>query len=146
MLTVIVRSVMSEEKKQKLKEYQKNCCQKQKKDFFALYKMRKVLDFNKEYVFKNESDKNIEPLFIDNIVINKTVLSKKELYGNKGVYKNYIGYNLIYIKPLYIKLPKVCVLIKHDKDNKVLSFLADNKNYCKNVKIIKTILKYFQSM
>ena len=36
MLTVIVTSVMSEEKKQKLKEYQKNCCQKQKKRLFYI--------------------------------------------------------------------------------------------------------------
>ena len=95
--------------------------------------MRKALDFNKEYVFKNEFDKNIEPIFIDNIVINKIVLSRKELYVNKGVHKNYVGYNLVYIKPLYIKLPKMCVLIKHFKDNKVLSFLVNDKNYCKNV-------------
>ena len=48
--------------------------------------MKKVLDFNKEYVIKNEFDKNIEPIFIDSIDISKTVLSKKEPYGNKGVY------------------------------------------------------------
>ena len=34
MLTVIFTSVMSEEKK--LKEYQKNCCQKQKKRLFCI--------------------------------------------------------------------------------------------------------------
>ena len=74
--------------------------------------MKEVLDFNKEYVIKNEFDKNIEPIFIDSIDLNKTVLSKKEPYGNKGAYKyKYIGNNLGYIKPLYIKLPKMWILV-----------------------------------
>ena len=60
--------------------------------FITWYKDgKKSLDFDGIDIIENKFDKDNQPIIIDKIEI-RIVLSKKELYGNKGSYKHYIGY------------------------------------------------------
>ena len=83
---------MSEENKQRLKEYQKNYCKAKKisiKKNFLFYlhgiKMnKKVLIFDKQCIEKNAFNRNKIPISIDKVETRRIVLSKKDLYGKKG--------------------------------------------------------------
>ena len=63
------------------------------------------------------------------------MLSKKYSYGNKGVFKYFIGYDghKIGITTLYIILPQMNVSTKYFKDSIGLNFLVNDK---------KVLLKY----
>ena len=57
---------------------------------------------------KNDFYKNIKVSKIDNIDINKTLVSKEEPSGKKNSFKYFIGYNdNDVIRPLCIKLPQM---------------------------------------
>ena len=81
--------------------------------------------------------KNKIPSNIDEIDIDKILVSKKELYGTKKSSKYFIGYNDDYdvIRSLCIKLPKMIGCIKCFDSNKTMSFkVIDNtllKRYTK---------------
>ena len=57
---------------------------------------------------KNDFYKNIKVSKIDNIDINKTLVSKEEPSGTKNSFKYFIGYNdNDVMRPLCIKLPQM---------------------------------------
>ena len=92
----------------------------------------KSINFGDKNSYKNKK------LFkIDNIDVNKILVSKKESYGKKNSFKYYIGYNDgdDVIRPLSIKLPQMIGYVKHFDSNKTMSFkVIDNellKNYNK---------------
>ena len=78
---------------------------------------------------------------IDDLDVNRILISKKEPYGKKSSFKYFTGYNDNEdIRPLCIKLPKMIGYVKHFDSNKAMSFkVIDNK-------LLKSILKYGQEL
>ena len=66
---------------------------------------------------------------IDDISVNKILVSKKEPYGKESSLKYFIGYNdNDTIRSLCIKLPQMIGYVKHFDSNKAMSFqVIDNK-------------------
>ena len=87
------------------------------------------MNFGDEKINKSTFYKNKKLFKIDDIDINKILVSKKESYGKKNSFKCYIGYNNDnVITPLCIKLPQMIGYVKHFDSNKTMSFkVIDNK-------------------
>ena len=67
-------------------------------------------------------DKNKKTFDIDDIHINKILISKKVSYGKNNSFKYFIGYNdNDIIKPLYLELPQMTSYINkfNDKETKI---------------------------
>ena len=81
---------------------------------------------------------------IDNIDVNKILVSKKEIYGKYNSFKYFIGYNdYDVIKPLYLELSQMIGYInKFDKNTITMSLKVKDKKLFKNYnKIWKKIEK-----
>ena len=120
---------MSEENKQRLKEYQKKYCRSKK---WARYKKKeKALIFGEDCINNNAFHKNKRTISIDKVDIKRRVLSKKDLYGNKSLFKYIIRYTYIgnvFIIPLFIRLPQVNGYVKYfDNSNKYIRFKVHHK-------------------
>ena len=83
----------------------------------------------KNIIFKDESsnksnfDKNKKLSKIDDIDVNKILVSKKELYSKKSSFKYFIEYNDDgVIRSLCIKLPQMIGYVKCFESNKTMSF------------------------
>ena len=77
--------------------------------------------------------KNKKVLQIDDIDVNKILVSKKEPYGTKNALKYFIGYNdNDVIRPLCLKLPQMTGYAKKFNENTTMSFRANNKHLLKN--------------
>ena len=75
---------------------------------------------------------------MNDIDVNKILVSKKESYGTKNSLKYFIGYNdSDVIGPLCIILPQMIGYVEHFDSNKTMSFkFSDNKllnKYKKNM-------------
>ena len=81
----------------------------------------------KSIFYKNKAIKNIE-----DINVNKILLSKKEPYGNKNSFKYFIGYydNDI-IRSLCIRLPQMTGYSRKFDENATMSFIVKNKQLLK---------------
>lgn len=88
----------------------------------------KVLIFNKHYIAKNIFHRCKEPVTINKADI-KNSLSKNYLYGNKGAFKYFIGFDDYKndIIPLYIMLPQVKTCVKYFKNDKHMNLLVNDK-------------------
>ena len=66
---------------------------------------------------------------MNDIDLNKILVSKKESYGTKNSFKYFTGYNDgDVIRPLCIILPQMIGYVKHFDSNKAMSFkISDNK-------------------
>ena len=74
---------------------------------------------------------------IDDIDINKILVSKEEPYGTKNSFKYFIGYNdNDVIRPLYVKLPQMDGYVKKRDFNVTISFKIRNKQLLKKYKQI----------
>ena len=96
----------------------------------------KNIVFNDEKIKKSKFYKNKKLFKIDNIDINKILISKKEAYSKKSSIKYFIGYSdNDTIRPLCIKLPQMIEYVICFDSNKRMSFkVIDNKllkNYTK---------------
>ena len=60
--------------------------------------------FSDKKIEKSELYKNKKVNSIDDIDVNKILVSKKEPYGTKNSFKYFIGYNDNVIRPLCVKL------------------------------------------
>ena len=139
---------MSEEDKQRLKEHQINCRRSKKNNiiissvFFLIYiKMEsKILSYDKTCIDKNEFHKETNSVNTDEVEIDKIMLFDKTSYGNKGLFKYYIGYihkGKAFPSPLSIKLPHLTGYTKHfDNNNKYVNLLVNDK------KLFKITRKY----
>ena len=78
---------------------------------------------------------------LDDVDVNKILVSKKESYGTKKSSKYFVGYNDDDVsKPLFIKLPEVIGYVKHFDSNKTMSFkVIDNELLKKYNKIWENI-------
>ena len=74
---------------------------------------------------------------MDDIDVNKILVSKKESYGTKNLLKYFITYSDgDVIRPLCILLPQMTGYVKHFDSNKTISFKVSNNNLLKKYKKI----------
>ena len=70
---------------------------------------------------------------IDDIDVNKILVSKKESYGTKNSLKCFIGYNdNNVIRPLCIRLSRMTGYARKFDENGTMSFRVNNKHLLKN--------------
>ena len=89
----------------------------------------KSINFKSNF-YKSNFYKNKKLFNIHHLDIKKILVSKKESYGKKYLFKYYIGYNddNDVIRPLCIKLPQMIGYVKRFDSNKTMSFkVSDNK-------------------
>ena len=83
----------------------------------------KALFYGGECINKNAFHKKIEPIGIDKIEFKKIMLFDKTSYGNKGLFKYYIGYmHKSEAFPSYIKLLQLTGYSKYFNNNNYINF------------------------
>ena len=98
----------------------KNECKEHK---FWRQKKNKKSDF-----YKNKKIKSIE-----DIDVNKILISKKEPYGIKNSYKYFIGYNNNdVIRSLFVRFPQMTGYARKFDEYATMSFRVNNKQILKN--------------
>ena len=95
------------------------------------------ITFNDRKINKSNFYETKRLFKIDDIDIDKILISKKEPYGKKGSFKYFIAYEYHdYIGPLCIKLPQMIGYVKCFDNNKAMSFkIADYELLKKYTKI-----------
>ena len=104
----------------------------------------KSINFGNEKTEKKmEFYKNKNIFKINDIDVDKILVSKKESYGTNKSFNNFIGIvnsDNDNIKPLSINFPQMIGCVKHFKSNKTMSFnVTDNKPLKKYIKILKKL-------
>ena len=95
----------------------------------------KSIKFDNKKIEKSDFYKNKKIFNIDDIDVNKILVSKKEQYGKYNSFKYFIGYNdNDVIKPLYLELSQMTGYINKFNEHK-------NKNKNKNKNTITMSLK-----
>ena len=93
----------------------------------------KNINVNNKKIKKREIYKNRKVNSIDDIDVNKILVSKKEQYSTKNSFKYFIGYNdNDAIRPLCVRLPQMTGYAKKFDKNATMSFRANNKQILKN--------------
>ena len=89
----------------------------------------KSIDFDDKKVNESNFYKNKKLFNLNDIDVNKILVSKKESYGTKTSLKYFIGHNdEDAIRPLCIILPQMIGYVKHFDSNKTMTFkVSDNK-------------------
>ena len=81
---------------------------------------------------KSDFHKNKKITKIDDIDVNKILVSKEELYGTKNSFKYFIGYNdNDVVRPLCIKLSQMTGYVRKFEGNTTMSFKISNKQLLK---------------
>ena len=101
----------------------------------------KNINFDDKKINKSNFYKNKKLFSLNEIDVNKILVSKKESYGTKNSLKYFIGDNDgDVIRPLSIILPQMIGYVKHFGGNKTMSFkVSDNKLLKKYNKIWERI-------
>ena len=95
----------------------------------------KSIDFSNKNVEKSDFyNKNKKIFNIDDIDVNKILVSKKEPYGKNNSFIYFIGYNdNDVIRPLCLKLSKMTGYINKFDENKItMSLMVKDKQLLKN--------------
>ena len=97
----------------------------------------KSINFDDKKINKSSFYKNKKSFSLNDMDVNKILVSKKESYGTKTSLKYFIGYNDgDVIRPLCILFPQMIGYVKHFDSNKTMSFkVSDNKLLKKYKKI-----------
>ena len=97
----------------------------------------KSINFDDKKINKSTFYTNKKLFSLNEIDVNKKLVSKKESYGTKNSLKNFIGHNDgDVIRPLCILLPQMIGYVKHFDSYKAMSFkVSDNKLLKKYKKI-----------
>ena len=75
---------------------------------------------------------------IDDIDVNKILVSKKEPYETKNAFKYFIGYNDDdVVRPLCVRLPQITDYAKKFNENATMSFRVNNKQLLKSYNKVK---------
>ena len=94
---------------------------------------RKSANFDVKKIKKSDFYKNKKVTKIDDIDVNKILVSKEEPYGTKNSFKYFIGYNdNDVIRPLCVRLPQMTGYARKFDENATMSFRANNKQLLKN--------------
>ena len=89
---------------------------------------KKNINFNDKKIEKSDFYKNKKIKRINDIDVNKILVSKKEPYGTKNSYKYFIEYNdNDVIRPLCLRLPQMTGYTKKFNENATISFRVNNK-------------------
>ena len=81
---------------------------------------------------KSDFHKNKKITKIDDIDVNKILVSKEEPYGTKNSFKYFIGYNdNDVVRPLCIKLSQMTGYVRKFEGNTTMSFKISNKQLLK---------------
>ena len=100
---------------------------------------RKNINFNNKNIKKSDFyNKNKKIFNIDDIDVNKILVSKKEQYGKYNSFKYFIGYNDNgVIRPLYLFISQMTGYInKFDKNKITMSLMI------KDIQLLKNTIKY----
>ena len=93
----------------------------------------KGVNLEDKKVNKSNFYKNKKLFKIDDIDVNKILVSKKEPYGKESSFKYFIGYNdNDDIRPLCVKLPQMIGYAKYVDIYKTMSLQAIDRNLLKN--------------
>ena len=93
----------------------------------------KNINFDDKKIKKSDFHKNKKACQIDDIDVNKILVSKKEPYGKNNSLIYFIGYNDNYvIRPLCLRLPKITGYFKKFSENVTMTFRVNNKQCLKN--------------
>ena len=97
----------------------------------------KSINFDDKKINKSSFHKNKKLFSLNDIDVNKILVSKRESHGTKNSLKYFIGYNDgDVIRPLRILLPQMIGYVKHFDSNKTMFFkVSDNKLLKKYKKI-----------
>ena len=92
------------------------------------------INFDHKKIKKSEFYKNKKIFNINDIDVNKILVSKKEQYGKYNSFKYFIGYNdNDVIRPLYLRLSQMTGYInKFDKNKIRMSHMIKDKQLLKN--------------
>ena len=103
----------------------------------------KNVNFGDKKLKKSNFYKNKNVIKIDDIDVNKILVSKEEPYGSKNSFKYFIGYNdNDVIRPLCIKLPQMIGYVRKFEGNTTMSFkISDSKLLKKYNQIWKRVEK-----
>ena len=101
----------------------------------------KSINFDDKNINKSSFYKDKKLFSLNDIDVNKILVSKKEPYGTKSSFKYLIGYNDGDVsRPLCIILPQIYGYVQHFDSNKTMSFkVNDNKLLKKYNKIWEKI-------
>ena len=92
----------------------------------------KSINFDDKKINKRNFHRNKKLFKIEDIDINKMLVSKKESYGKTNSLKYFIGYNDDdVIRPLCTKLPQMIGYVKCFDSNKAMSFKVSDKRLSK---------------
>ena len=93
----------------------------------------KNINFDDKKIKKSDFYKNKKINRIDDIDVNRILVSKKESYGTKNSFKYFIGYNdNDIIRPLCIRLPQMTGYARKVDENATMSFKVNNKQFLKS--------------
>ena len=92
---------------------------------------RTNVNFGDKKNLKSDFYKKKKVVNIDDIDINKILVSKEEPYGTKNSFKYFIGYNNNVIGPLCIKLPQMIGYVRKFEGNTTMSFKISDKQMLK---------------
>ena len=88
----------------------------------------KNINFDEKKIEKNDFYKSKKLFNIDDIDVNKILVSKKEPYSIKDAFKYLIWYNNNdVIRPLCLRLPQMTGYAKKFHGNATMSFRVNNK-------------------
>ena len=97
----------------------------------------KNINFDNKNIKKSDFYNKSKKIFnIDDIDVNKILVSKIETYGKYNLFKYFIGYNdNDVIRPLYLELSQMTGYINEFDENKLrMSFIIKDKQLLKNYK------------
>ena len=93
---------------------------------------RKNINFEDKKNQKSDFYKNKKVTKIDDIDVNKILVSKEEPYGTKNSFKYFIAYNdNDAVRPLCIKLPRMTGYVRKCEGNTTMSFKISDKQLLK---------------
>ena len=86
------------------------------------------VNFGDKEINKSDFYKNKKVTKMDDIDVNKILVSKEEPYGAKNSFKYFIGFDdNDVIRPLCIKLPEMTGYVRKFESNTTMSFKISNK-------------------
>ena len=92
----------------------------------------KSVNFGDKKIKKSDFYKNKKVAKIDDVDVNKILVSKEEPYGTKNSFKYFIGYNdNDVIRPLCIKLSQMTGYVRTFESNTTMSFKINDKQLLK---------------
>ena len=92
----------------------------------------KKIDFDDKKIRKSDFYKNKKIHRIDDIDVDKILVSKKISYGTKNSFKYFVGYNDDVLRPLCVRLPQMSGYARKLDENATMSFRVKNKQLLKN--------------